>query len=184
MKRFILLLGFLFVISILPLLAKESNISEPKYQAIENRLLAIEKRLDVLEQRVDLLEKFQRPIPKFLKDPDKLNKQIQEARNAIELAKKQIEALPWPDKPEDKLEALNERWKLLSSQEINYLKIIRIAERNPDLGVDVTNEKKGLIECQGNKERIELEKQHLQETIEDSKEESSTKNPTQEEIVQ
>lgn len=192
MKRLVLLFGFLFVISILPLLAKESNISEPNYQAIENRLLAIEKRLDVLEQRVNQLENRRRPIPNLSTDTNKdafrterLNKQIQEARNTVETARKQIEALPWPDKPEDQLEAINKRWKLLSNQEIGYLKIIRLAERNPDLGVDVTNEKKELIECQGIKKRIELEKQRLQEMIEGSKKESSTeKDSPQEEIVQ
>lgn len=182
MKRLILLLVFLFVISILPLLAKESNISELNYQALETRLLAIEARLDVLEQRVSQLENPRRPIFKPSMDPNKgtllterLNKQIQEARNTIELAKKQIEALPRPDKPEDQLEIINKKWKLLSSQEIGYLKIIRLAERNPDLGVNVTNEKKELTKCQDIKREIELEKQRLQEIIEDSKEKTGTK---------
>jgi hypothetical protein len=179
MKRLILLFGFLFAISILPLLAKQSNISEPNYPAIETRLLAMEKRLDALEQRVNQLEKPQRPFPKLLTDPNKdalrterFNKQIQEARNTIESVKKQIKALPWPDKPEDRLEVTNKKWDLFSNQEMNYLKIIRLAERNPDLGVGIKNEKKELIECQDSKKKTELEKQRLQKMIEDSKKEA------------
>lgn len=180
MKRLILLFGFLFVIAILPLLAKQSNISEPNYPGIETRLLAMENRLDALEQRVNQLEKSpQRPIPKMLTDPNKdamrteiLNKQIQEARNTIESVKKEIKAIPWPSKSEDRLDATNKKLKLFSDQEMNYLKIIRLAERNPDIKVDVTKEKKELIECQASKKKTESEKERLEKMIEDSKKET------------
>jgi hypothetical protein len=132
MKRLILLVGFLFVISILPLLAEQSNISEPNYPAIEIRLLALEERLDTLEQRINQLEKPQPPIPTSSTDPDKneiskmrCNKIIQDTNNAIELIKTQIENLPfenetspWYDESGNELRALERRWRSLSDMEL------------------------------------------------------------------
>jgi len=205
MKRLILLVGFLFVISILPLLAEQSDISEPNYPAIEIRLLALEERLDAIEQRINQLEKppRQRPISTLPTDPNKdalrierLNKLIQEARDAIELIKTQIENLPFENENlpfenltgeyrlraierewrsisdqelKDRLEATQNKFRLLADEELKYLKIVQWAERNPDLGVDVMDVKKDLIECQGDKKKTNLEIWYLQRIIEDRK---------------
>jgi hypothetical protein len=203
MKRLILLVGFLFVISILPLLAEQSNISEPNYPAIEIRLLALEERLDALEQRVTQLEKPQPPIPTSSTDPDKntlridrCTKIIQEARDAIELIKTQIENLPFENENlpfenltgehrlraiekewrsisdqelQDRLKAAQRKFRLLADEELSHLKIVQLAEKYPDLGVDVMEAKKDLIECQGDKKKTDLEMWYLRRIIENRK---------------
>ena len=215
MRRPILFVGVLFVISlILLLMAKQSNISKLNYPTIRARLLALVERLTSSKQQTSQLEKPQQstsespvesdkdtpPIEKpnkqiqkakdvvgiiektlrstseSLAEPDKnalrikrVNELIQEARDAIELSKARIANLTWPSEPKDKLKVIDEKRRLLFDQERNYLKIIQLAERNPDLGIDVLAVKKELIKCQGDQKKAELEKRRLREIIRGSK---------------
>jgi DNA repair exonuclease SbcCD ATPase subunit len=184
MKRITILTGILvilgvFFIPFLPAEQKDPNIAGPVFSAIELRISIIEERLDAFEQRLDQLENpRRRSVSNIPAESDKdalrierLNKQIQEARDAIELIEKQIEALPSPIKLEleDNLKIATEKWQLLAEQELNFLKIIRLAEKCPALGIDVITAKKDLIECQGLKRETGLKRDQLWEQIQNKK---------------
>jgi hypothetical protein len=156
--------------------ASESPVESDKDTSpIEKPNKQIQKARDAIE----IIEKTLRSTSESLAEPDKnalrikrVNKLIQEARDAIELIKTRIENLPWPAEPKDKLKVINEKRRLLFDQERNYLKIIQLAERNPDLGIDVLAVKKELIKCQGDQKKAELEKQHLRKIIQGHKQET------------
>jgi cell division septum initiation protein DivIVA len=122
---------------------------------------------------------------------ERLRKQIQDATNAIELADTRIENLPpipilfridcdprmgWgkihyrlhPDEVSEitkALEIAKEKYQLLSDQESNLKKILQLGEKYSDLGVDIMDTKKTLIECQGRKEKAEQDKECLRAVI-------------------
>jgi hypothetical protein len=66
---------------------------------------------------------------------------------------------------QEALKTSKKAWQLLADQEDNYRKIIRFAERNSDLGINVMDMKKELIECQGRKKIAELVKECLRAVI-------------------
>ncbi|MCJ7778699.1 MAG: hypothetical protein MUP16_10335 [Sedimentisphaerales bacterium] len=121
----------------------------------------------------------------------RLSKQIQGAKDAIEIADKHIENLPpipilfridcdprktWGEMHyrlrQDEvseivkaLETAKEKSKLLGEEENNYKKIVQLGEKYSDLGIDVMEAKKDLIECQGKKEQAEQDKECLRAVI-------------------
>jgi hypothetical protein len=56
-----------------------------------------------------------------------------------------------------------------------YSKILHLAEKCPDLGIDIMGVKKKLIECQSKERELEMKRKYLQ----DKKQEPSSKNPSQ-----
>jgi TPR repeat protein len=106
---------------------------------------------------------------------ERLSKNIQEMKNTIELNKKRIGTLPsvfctehnWPraDELDKALQTATKKYQLLADQEKNYKNIINLAERYHDLGVNVMDMKKKLIEYQGQKEEVESVEQCLRDRI-------------------
>jgi len=148
----------------------------------EERIQTLEKRLDALEWRLNRLESPPSTEPAVSTDKTKdelrtgkLRKKIDEIEDAIELAKKRIESLPFYCCPShcpprylcggvrQDLETAKKEWQLLSDQEKNYKLLLQLAEKYSDLGIDVMDVKKKLIECQGRMKEVDLEKKCLRE---------------------
>ncbi len=117
---------------------------------------------------------------------ERLSKKIQEMNDTIELDNKRIKTLPLiccpftkycpppglrRDEELDKaLQTATKKWTLLAEQERNYKNIINLAEKNHDLGVNVMDMKKKLIECQGREEEVKSVEDCLREKIQHIKE--------------
>jgi len=157
------------------------------------------RRGDTLEQRIRRLES-QRIEPNLPEDENKdalrverMSKKIQEMEDAIELDETHINVLPSICCPLTKncpppglrrdeelqkaLEIATKKWQFLADQERNYMKMIQYAEKYTDLGIDVMDMKKNLIECQGRKKIVELVKECLREKIEQSKHRPARQRP-------
>ncbi|MGA2093503.1 MAG: hypothetical protein ABSH16_08875 [Sedimentisphaerales bacterium] len=108
---------------------------------------------------------------------ERSGKRIQQMSDTIELNTTRINTLPltfcdeyhhhWPraNELDEYLGTATKKWTLLAEQKRNYTNIIHLAEKNPDLGVDVMGMKKRLIECQGQMEEVESVIQCLRERI-------------------
>jgi len=91
---------------------------------------------------------------------------LAELQKQIELAEAKVEQVYHGSSVEDELEDAKEKWELYAEQARCYKKLISLAERNPDLGLDVLRLKKKLIECEG-KMKVQAErKETLRERIE------------------
>jgi chromosome segregation ATPase len=187
MKRLIPLVIVLLVIFLIQLLAD----SEPNYPAIEVRMLALEEKVAALEQRINQLENSgYSPLesPTDSNDADsndakldcvRASKQIQDARDSIELIKQQIQSLDGIDTKtaENDREVDSKLYKLTVDLERNYSKIIHLAEKCPDLGIDIMKAKKVLIECQARKREMEMKRKYLQDKIQKPSPKSSSQIP-------
>ena len=67
------------------------------------------------------------------------------------------------------LKTAKEAYQLLSEEEANYKKILQLGEKYSDLGVNVMDAKKDLIECQGRKRIADLIKTCLRSIIQDNR---------------
>ena len=110
---------------------------------------------------------------------ERLSKKNQEMNDVIELDKKRIKNLPSiccsencpPHGPHrsqeltENLDTATKKWTLLAEQERNYKQIVHLAEKNHDLGIDVMDMKKKLIECQGREEELKSVEDCLREKM-------------------
>jgi hypothetical protein len=127
-------------------------------------------RGDIFERRKNRL-KSQRTEPNSPEYVEKVSKKIQELIDAIELDEIRIKSLPQIPLTGMRdyefrskiLENATKEERLLSEEVNNYKQIIQLAEKYPDLGVNVMYMKKKLIKCQGRREEVELQKKSLQE---------------------
>jgi hypothetical protein len=67
------------------------------------------------------------------------------------------------------LKTAKEAYRLLSEEEANYRRILQLGEKNADLGIDVMEAKKDLIECQGRKKVADLIKACIRSIIQDNR---------------
>jgi hypothetical protein len=154
--------------------------SNDYYDPVEVRLILIEERIEQLEWRIVQLEASSEDseandMSMTRNDPldpnknalrlERAQKKIQEAKNAIILAETKIKSLPRPPSGdrflEEKLNILNEKWKILTQIEANYKIIIRFAKKNPELSIDILSIQKSNIECQNRKKQVEIDKQRI-----------------------
>jgi uncharacterized coiled-coil protein SlyX len=123
---------------------------------------------------------------------ERLQKKINQMLQTIELDEKRIEQLPAIsqrflelnhregrrtyygyyrlrrgefDEIRRALDTVNTHLNLLTNEEKNYNSILRYAVRNDDLGIDVMEMKKKLIECRGRKYEVESIQERLQDVI-------------------
>jgi hypothetical protein len=67
------------------------------------------------------------------------------------------------------LKTAKEAYRLLSEEEANYRRILQLGEKNSDLGINVMDAKKDLIECQGRKKIADLIKACIRSIIQDNR---------------
>jgi len=192
MKNKAPLIVALFAVGFLCFGTEPNDVSSSGHRSIEARLLVLEQRVDTLEQQVGRLQ-ARRPGPSLSapSDPNKddlrierLSKQIQESKENIVLTEKKIVELPpkWISQVPFKfskesipeviriLEVAKENRNLLNDQVRSYNKIVQLAERNPDLGVDVMEMKKNLIRCQGRQRSADDNLDRVRELIQYNRE--------------
>jgi len=150
----------------------DNNSIESRIIALELRIIELETRIAQLESRRPAAAPRPNPVPQAAPDLDALRlersqKQIQDARDDIKIARASIRTMPYPPFPttQEYLETATKIWKLYSEIEDSYQKIIRFAEKNPELKVDIVSVKKDLAICLNDKRQIEIEKERIKDWI-------------------
>ena len=177
MKPLLICMGLLFVFFLAPVLAgSEPNLPE---MDTESRLTSLENRIEQLEARVEMLESRQQEEEtsegfegdESNPDRDKLriervNRQIETSLDKIELIRAEIESLPLDySSTENELTVVKKKARLFADMERSLLRIINLAERNPDIEIDIMAFKKELINCQAEKKKAYDEQENLREQI-------------------
>jgi hypothetical protein len=161
------------------------------YSPIEARIMALEDHLVALEDRIVSLELYRfvsslddsNDTPLSPADPNKnalrikrMLKQIQEIKAEIVLNEGRIIVFPpqyvmegfrrcTADELNRILKAAKENRDSLLANEARYKKILQIVERNPDLGLNVTDARRQLIDCQDRKKQADDNLDRVRELI-------------------
>jgi hypothetical protein len=181
MRRLLICTGFLSVFLIASVLAGPDP-NQPEMN-IEDRLTSLENQIELLEERIELLESQQQTekTPERAEEdesePDRdalrierAKEQIEAALYEIEIIETHIESLPLNySSKEDRLTDLRKKAGLYADMERNLSRIIYIAERNPEVEIDILPLQKQLINCRAEKKKAYDDQESLQEQIREDK---------------